>query len=497
MKFRIYILLFILLNTFQKNINAQDPVIDSLNLVLKSTKNDTTRLKLLSELSELCEIEDILKYAEPMVKLAEANIIKDKTHKLFYLKHLATAFNNIGFYYDQQDDITNGLKYYHKALNIQESIHENQEIASTLNNIGFVYKRLGDISKALDYYHKSLKVEELSKNEEGIASSLINIGSLIADQGDYQNALEYFFKALKFYQKNNDKQHLAILYNNIGGIYVDMKNSSKASDYFKNALSISEEIKDKVGIARALNNIACNEKDNQLALNYFDRSMIILYEINDKKTITGSLNNISRTLLNQGKDKLALEYALKSLKMANELGYPEHICNTALNLKNIYLKQHHHKEALQMYELYIQMRDSTNNQNTRKASIKKQFQYEYEKQAAADSVKHAEEQKVKNAQLAAQSASLKQEQTQRYALYGGLILVIAFSGFVFNRFKVTQKQKKIIEDQKVLVDKAYESLHEKNKEVIDSITYARRIQRALLTSEKYIERNLNKLNKNN
>ena len=110
-------------------------------------------------------------------------------------------------------------------------------------------------------------------------------------------------------------------------------------------------------------------------------------------------------------------------------------------------------------------------------------------------MKHAEEQKVKNAQLAAQSASLKQEKTQRYALYGGLLLVIGFSVFVFNRFRITQRQKKIIEEQKVLVDNAYESLHEKNKEVMDSIYYARRIQRALLTSEKYIERSLNKLNR--
>ena len=41
--------------------------------------------------------------------------------------------------------------------------------------------------------------------------------------------------------------------------------------------------------------------------------------------------------------------------------------------------------------------------------------------------------------------------------------------------------------------KIKELIEEKQKEIIDSIYYARRIQRALLTSEKYIERNLNKL----
>jgi len=44
------------------------------------------------------------------------------------------------------------------------------------------------------------------------------------------------------------------------------------------------------------------------------------------------------------------------------------------------------------------------------------------------------------------------------------------------------------------VDEAFEKLHEKNKEVMDSIYYARRIQRALITNEKYIERKLNDLN---
>ena len=46
------------------------------------------------------------------------------------------------------------------------------------------------------------------------------------------------------------------------------------------------------------------------------------------------------------------------------------------------------------------------------------------------------------------------------------------------------------------MDEAFSKLHEKNKEVMDSIYYARRIQRALITSEKYVEKNLYQLRKN-
>ncbi len=39
-----------------------------------------------------------------------------------------------------------------------------------------------------------------------------------------------------------------------------------------------------------------------------------------------------------------------------------------------------------------------------------------------------------------------------------------------------------------------QDVDEKQKEILDSIHYAKRIQTALITSEKYIEKNLNKLN---
>lgn len=92
-----------------------------------------------------------------------------------------------------------------------------------------------------------------------------------------------------------------------------------------------------------------------------------------------------------------------------------------------------------------------------------------------------------------QQLELKNKRNQQYGLYGGLILVIAFAGFMYNRFKITQKQKAVIEQQKEIVEKAHLLLEEKNNEVIASIRYAKRIQDALLTSQKYIERNINRL----
>jgi serine phosphatase RsbU (regulator of sigma subunit) len=82
----------------------------------------------------------------------------------------------------------------------------------------------------------------------------------------------------------------------------------------------------------------------------------------------------------------------------------------------------------------------------------------------------------------------------------GLLFVTVFSVFVFRSLKITKKQKQIIEvksreteEQKRIAEEQKHLVEEKQKEIIDSIQYARRIQRALITNEKYISKSLTKL----
>jgi serine phosphatase RsbU (regulator of sigma subunit) len=133
-----------------------------------------------------------------------------------------------------------------------------------------------------------------------------------------------------------------------------------------------------------------------------------------------------------------------------------------------------------MYEVFISTRDSILSEQNQKEVIRQQFKYAYERQAAADSVKRIEEKKIKEALIAKQKAELNMKKNQHYMLFGGLALVVMFALFIFNRYRVTQRQNKIIEHQKDIVQ-------EKNREITDSITYAKRIQNAMLPSDKYVK----------
>src|SRR5687767_6384188 len=101
MKFYFKISLFILLSFFN-SILCLSQNIDSLQLALKNSKQDTSRLYLLVQLSEVCELNDILNYTKPAVELAD-KLLQDRSYSSISAKILnlkAGALNNIGFFYE-------------------------------------------------------------------------------------------------------------------------------------------------------------------------------------------------------------------------------------------------------------------------------------------------------------------------------------------------------------------------------------------------------------
>ena len=183
------------------------------------------------------------------------------------------------------------------------------------------------------------------------------------------------------------------------------------------------------------------------------------------------------------------EVQKNALALSISIGTKDKIKDSYMFLTDLDSTKGNYKAAFEHHKLFIIYRDSLNNEETKKKSLQAALQYEFDKKEIAT--------KAEQERLNAITTEEKQKQKIIiYAVVGVLVLVIIFSLFLFNRFRITQKQKKIIEEQKVLVDKAYENLHEKNKEVMDSISYASRIQRALLPSKKYIANNLTRLMKN-
>ncbi len=469
---------------------GQDRSIDSLKLVLKGAKHDTTRCRILYQLAETAPEGEWENYNEKLLYIAELNLSKnsDKKFKRLYLKYLSSTLHNFGLLSLQQGNSSKALIFYEKALKTNEELEDTIGIANSFSGIAMVYGTQGNTNKCLEYNVKSLKLSEAFHYDNGMIVSLITIGHVYESQDDYVNALNNYQKASKIAEKTNNALAIASILSNIGSIHQKNKKAAIALSYFQKSLILSKKAKSIPGIANALKQIGKIHEDNGsdlMAFENYNQCLKLFEEMQDKNSVSEILFIMAGQFYKTKKYSKAIEYGTKSLTIAKTIGYADNIKQAAFVLKNTYKELNQPKQSLEMYELYIQMRDSISNQETRKASIKSQLKYEYEKKAAADSVKVAEEKKLT-------TLKLKQEQTQRYYLYCGLGLTALFGLFMFTRFRVTQKQKSVIEEQKLIVEKQKHIVDEKQKEILDSIRYAKRIQQSLLPTEKFISRILKK-----
>ncbi|HET6243925.1 MAG: tetratricopeptide repeat protein [Bacteroidetes bacterium] len=466
-------------------------ILDSLLPLFHKAKHDTIKLNLLGAIVEQCMDDNLWpKYNLLMFNIAQ-NALADpstlKKEEFIALKlKLADALANIGFFNLNNGDLNKALGYFQKSLYAQKGMSYNYGMASALLNLGYIYKSKGEIVKALDYYGKALKVFEKINHLSGIANALNNIGLIYKNQGEIDKALENYNKSLAIWKEVNNNRQLAATLTNIGYIYYAKKNEEKALEYYFQALEIDESNGDKRGIASSLNSIGLvyyNKNELPDALAFFNKSLVINKEIGNKKGIAESLNSLGLISWKVNEIEKAHTFGSQALEIAKESGYPKNIADASELLSKVYKAQKNWKEAFNMYELQIKMRDSIFNEETQKAAIKQQMNYENEKQKV---LKEAEYQN----KIAIEKEAKKRQKVLNFATGAGLIIMLIFAGFIYTRFRYSQKQKGIIEQQKQQVELAYQQLSEKNKDITDSINYAKRIQNAILKEEDQVSEHL-------
>ena len=434
------ILLSFFLNTagYAEYAPDQKKAIDSLTQLLEITTEDTTRIYLRFQIGEIGWVFRTSYWdsiSNDCVLLLNKKGINER-EQFLYKKSLGSTYNNTGFICNKQGDVSEALKYFYRSLKTYEELDETSGVARASNNIGLIYHEQGNIPMALKYYHKALKIRENIGDKKGVANSLNNIAFIYETQKNVDMALMYLNRAIKIYEELENKKGVASASNSIGTIYQRQGKIVEARSFHEKALALQEEI-------------------------------------GDKEWITHSLNKIAEIALIQGEDRLANSYAKRSLKLSMELGFPSPISDASKVISDIAKQEGRYKEGWEHFEVYIQMRDSVRNQETEKTVVQQEMKYEYEKIALKDSIEDAQIQAIKDSKIKEQNAIIKQDKTQKIALFGGLVLMGVLILFGIKAYQQKKKDNLLINEKKLEVE-------EKNKEITDSITYAKRIQEAIL-----------------
>lgn len=455
--------------------------IDSLWLVAADTLlPDSTQLEALNN------IAFTLRKNNPDSGIKVADQLIARAQSANNKKWEAYGYNARASNYFNKSAYDSALVNHERALKLRQEMGDRKTEAQSLGNMGLVYERKLDYVKAIDFHLQSLHIKEEMLDSLGMSNSYGNIGNIYMYMKQNDLALEYMKKCYNIKVKGTDTAGIALVNGNLGNIYLQSGDTVNALKEYAAALSLWEKIGDRKGQALTLNNAGSVYQglhQNDKAHEMYAAALEIRRTLNDPTGIAASLGNLSMIYCEQGDFASAENCAKEALLIADTLHAPGLSVEALESMSRVAANRSDSRSELYYYREYVKVRDSIHAIDAEKDIARKEISFEFTKRAAADSVKNAEAQKVKDAEIAAQNLRLDQEQTQRYALYGGLALVLAFSGFAWNRFRVTRRQKGIIELQKSEVESAKHIIEEKQKEIIDSINYAKRLQQAILPPE--------------
>ena len=413
-------------------VTAQSSITDSLNLIVSTLPEGANKMNVLYTLGKQYKINDPQK---AMKCYKEALVIAEK---IASKKTEAAILQSIGGLHKNNGNYPVALQYLFKALKIREEIKDPLATANSLNTIGLIYYGQGDLEGAQSYYLRVLKIGQETGDSITIAMAYANLGSVYKEKGDEIEALNLNFKALKLWETLNDTGEIAGRLNNIGLIYVDQKKYEKALDYLFQSLKYSQSIKDDATSAETYVNIG------------------FVYEM-------------------QGKYKESVVYRNKGVKIGKKLNYSYILKGAYAGLITSYINLKDTK-AEKYFELYTAITDSIYTNESAKQIAEMQTKYGTEKKE--------QEIQLQSLTIGKKEAELKKQKTFIYLGLAVLVLVISLAFFIYNGYRQKKKanvqlaiQNSEIQHQKALVE-------EKNKDITDSINYAKRIQDAILPTIK-------------
>ncbi|MBI3518725.1 MAG: tetratricopeptide repeat protein [Bacteroidetes bacterium] len=417
-------------------------------------------------------------------------IIHSKKSNLDKIKHLNKLCE--GFWlagnYKESKLISDTLFYLEKQE--LSKLPDNKDIlkekAITYNNLAIVYRFQGDYSASLDNHLKALKIREKINDVRGIARSHLGIGTIYEFTGKYETALSYKLKAKKLFEQARDTAFVGFTCSHIAGIYFTMGKIKEAEAYNTQALTLFRKINNFTGMSDAYTQAGMifeYGKNYSDAINNYEGSLQSNTLLGLKDRVISSNIDLGRVYIKINKADIANQYLEDALQLSKQTGSKLHLSEIYQLFYKRDSAMQHFGPALTNYQMYIKYEDSLVNQKSSEEMAKLQLKFESEK---ADEIKKLEEEKK-------ESIRKNNEQRQKLILYSVvtvLLLVLAFSFFIFRSYKQKQKVNSELLLKNEIIEKQKQLVEEKQTEILDSINYAKRIQYSLLASEKLLNENL-------
>jgi len=371
------------------------------------------------------------KIADSLAPIYQQKILTD-TAELELLKNL--SFNELR-------NLSQGLAYAEELISLAQASGNDKYLRTGYFLKGNKKRSLGKLDEALQAYFKSAEIARHSKNLRAEGESYGAIADIYSVGNNHNNAITYYNKAIDILRQTRDSVSLASYLLNAGDEFRRVKQYKAALSYITEARPIFDKFNHLSGQGYSLGNMGMVYAEmgrNYLAEKYINDGIRILEKTQDYHPICEYLISTADIYQNRGDIKSALNYALRSLRLAEQYKLKEQIGQASLKLSELYEKEGNTNESYKYYKGYIAYRDSINDIKTVQQMADLRTDYEVSK---------------KQAEVNMLNRQKRNEQYLTIALGAILLLTILIIVTLIRNNRHKQKAYKILKLQKEEIDK--------------------------------------------
>ena len=447
-------------------------VVDSLKNTLRTAK-DTNRVNILYNLSDKYHQDDPkqgMKYADEAIELSK---------QLHFSNGLFHGNMSKGLVLYDIGKFDSALYYFEIAKTIAQQNNNNEQLAAINSNMGNVYGDKGQDKKCIQLYLIAVEYTHKINNPSKEAYMLVNIGTVYSVLGQHDSAVVYYFQAEKILSSiDRNQEKLPIVYNNIGASYMELHDTAKAKIAFENALRISLLLNNKRGLASAYDHlgiISYSDGKKDSAVSLLKNSISIYESVDAKSGISEASSHLGDVYFEMKEYDKAILVLNKGMKIAEELTDYYNLKSYYETLSKVYEAQGELDQALIYERKFAVLKDTIFNLSN--TSVVNEMKTE----AAYQNDQH---------KLELADARDQKKTTILYWSTAMAFIILLLGIVAFNRYLVKKRSNKLLEKQNDEINIQKNIIEEKNKDITDSITYARRIQQAKLPSKVEISASL-------
>lgn len=401
--------------------------------VAKTENNDTAKYEAYIELINFCGVKTLQKQGDSLFLVAN-RIIKDQ-------RFIGKLFIAYGYFTKELGNYKKALDYLFRAYDIGLKVNDNFILCGSTLNISRIYKAEQRYDLAIEYCNKSIEYGKKGKLLDRLENCYNQLAAIYKFTSNYQESERYYFLVRDIVNKNNDKWGLIVVNNNLGNLYVQWKKYLEAEQLYTKNLALSKETNNKEMYYYSL----------------FELSNVF-YE--DKSFVKSRIN---------------IDEALKGMDfLQNNLDMHD----VYWHAYRVYKEDKDLQKALFYHEKWKEISDTLHKMNTDKLLMEVEAQFRNKDKQ--QQIEHLNEQN-----------STKQTEINRKNWF--LIISIIFIAIILVSLGMVLRFQSKLKQAKQNLELKNIRIQEQQKEIIDSIIYAKRIQQSLMPTEKYIERNVNKL----